>query len=168
MAAVLKVNSSGSDVKKVQKLLNKKMKLKLNEDGKFGPEMEDAVKEYQKKNKLKADGKIGPDTLAHLMDQAPNGSSGGGAPGRGSDKDGVKLLKEVKDQADEVRQVLQAYLKMVDEVDSALKASRGNVDDAAMGVFGVNRHIQKQTPVVTRTCVRLEDAVHRLSMAVLE
>jgi len=52
----LKLWSSGSNVKKLQKFLG------LEVDGKFGESTELAVKKYQKKKGLTQDGVVGPDT----------------------------------------------------------------------------------------------------------
>ena len=52
----LKLWSSGSNVKKLQKFLGLKV------DGKFGESTELAVKKYQKKKGLTQDGVVGPDT----------------------------------------------------------------------------------------------------------
>lgn len=62
--SVLKVGSSGSDVKRMQKQLNERLKPspKLEVDGKFGPATDAAVRDFQKKQKLKVDGKVGRDT----------------------------------------------------------------------------------------------------------
>lgn len=55
----------GEDVKKLQKALNANG-YKLSVDGKFGPQTQKAVKDYQKKNKLKVDGVVGKNTWSAL------------------------------------------------------------------------------------------------------
>ena len=57
---LLKVGSSGEDVKKLQSFLG------LGADGSFGPGTERAVKAWQSANGLTADGVAGPTTLAKL------------------------------------------------------------------------------------------------------
>lgn len=64
--ALLKVGSQGPEVEKVQKAL------KINVDGKFGPQTKTAVEKFQKDNGLKVDGVVGPQTRAKLF----TGSSG--------------------------------------------------------------------------------------------
>ena len=57
--------SSGSDVKKLQEVLNKNG-YSLDVDGKFGPKTQAAVKDYQKKKGLKVDGIVGEKTWGSL------------------------------------------------------------------------------------------------------
>jgi len=58
---LLKLGSSGEDVKKLQ------IKLGLKDDGDFGKETELAVIKWQKLNGLKDDGLVGPLTLARIF-----------------------------------------------------------------------------------------------------
>jgi putative chitinase len=60
---ILKVGSSGEDVKKLQS------KLGLNADGVFGPGTEKAVKKWQLDNGLSADGIVGEGTWSKLFSQ---------------------------------------------------------------------------------------------------
>ena len=65
--SVLKSGSKGSDVKKIQTLLNKTgAKPALKVDGIFGELTEKATRAFQKKCALKVDGKIGEFSLAAL------------------------------------------------------------------------------------------------------
>ena len=57
--------SKGSDVTELQKLLNQNG-YTLDEDGKFGPKTQAAVKDYQKKNNLAVDGIVGNNTWGAL------------------------------------------------------------------------------------------------------
>jgi putative chitinase len=59
---LLKIGSSGDDVKKLQE------KLGLNADGAFGPGTAQAVKEWQSSNGLTADGIVGNGTWAKMFD----------------------------------------------------------------------------------------------------
>lgn len=74
---LLKVGSSGEDVKKLQQ------KLGLNGDGSFGPKTEEAVKSFQLKNGLTPDGIVGEGTWNKLFGQviitepAPSANVGG-------------------------------------------------------------------------------------------
>jgi peptidoglycan hydrolase-like protein with peptidoglycan-binding domain len=63
---LLKLNSTGSDVKLVQTSLNNKG-YKLTADGIFGNLTLVAVKDYQGKNALAADGLVGPATCSKLI-----------------------------------------------------------------------------------------------------
>lgn len=58
---LLKVGSTGEDVKKLQE------KLGLPADGSFGPKTADAVKSWQSANGLTADGVVGPATWAKMF-----------------------------------------------------------------------------------------------------
>lgn len=58
-------NMTGTDVKELQKLLNKAGAV-LKVDGAFGPMTRDAVIAYQKKKRLTADGVVGPVTIKAL------------------------------------------------------------------------------------------------------
>lgn len=58
---LLKVGSTGDDVKKLQ------AKLGLAADGSFGPKTADAVKSWQSANGLTADGVVGPATWAKMF-----------------------------------------------------------------------------------------------------
>lgn len=72
MTRELKSGDSGTDVKKLQKCLNKKhIKINVdiinvNVDGVYGAETENAVKLFQKKKKLKVDGIVGVKTAKAL------------------------------------------------------------------------------------------------------
>ena len=57
--------STGSDVTELQKLLNQNG-YTLDEDGKFGPKTQAAVKDYQQKNNLAVDGIVGTNTWGAL------------------------------------------------------------------------------------------------------
>jgi putative chitinase len=61
---LLKVGSSGEDVKKLQK------KLGITADGAFGPGTEKKVKEWQSANGLKADGIVGSITWSKMFDSS--------------------------------------------------------------------------------------------------
>lgn len=56
----------GADVKWVQYELNRKLKAKLEVDGKCGAVTVTAIKEFQRLNGLVIDGKCGPDTIKKL------------------------------------------------------------------------------------------------------
>ena len=58
---LLKVGSTGEDVKKLQ------TKLGLTADGSFGPKTETVVKEWQTKNGLTADGIVGDGTWSKMF-----------------------------------------------------------------------------------------------------
>lgn len=57
-AGILKLNSTGSTVKVLQKLLKEKG-YDIKADGTFGPKTLSAVKDFQKKKQLKIDGMVG-------------------------------------------------------------------------------------------------------------
>lgn len=67
MNILLTKGSTGSQVKKLQKKLNKTLSLELSIDGVFGFMTDLAVKEFQKKNNLKVDGIVGNYTWSILF-----------------------------------------------------------------------------------------------------
>jgi murein L,D-transpeptidase YcbB/YkuD len=75
--ASLRLGSSGTSVKNLQKDLNKALKPspKLKVDGQFGPSTDKAVRVFQRKNKLKVDGIVGPKTSAMIKQQAAGGNT---------------------------------------------------------------------------------------------
>jgi peptidoglycan hydrolase-like protein with peptidoglycan-binding domain len=70
--------SKGSDVTELQKLLNKNGAT-LDEDGIFGNNTKQAVKDYQQKNGLAADGIVGNNTWGALT-KAQSGSPAASTP----------------------------------------------------------------------------------------
>lgn len=62
---LLKVGSTGADVKKLQEKLN------IKSDGSFGPGTEKAVKEWQSSNGLTSDGIVGDGTWSKMFDSKP-------------------------------------------------------------------------------------------------
>lgn len=58
----------GSQVKKLQKCLNKIMKAGLDVDGSFGPATDKALRAFQKKYKLVVDGYVGPKTREKIKE----------------------------------------------------------------------------------------------------
>ena len=66
--------SQGSDVKKLQELLNKNG-YSLSTDGIFGTKTQAAVKDYQKKNSLSVDGIVGNNTWGALTKESASSSS---------------------------------------------------------------------------------------------
>lgn len=67
----LSAGSSGSDVEKVQTLLNMRNKCGLMVDGVFGSRTFECVKDFQKKNNIEADGVVGPITCNYLIGNTP-------------------------------------------------------------------------------------------------
>ncbi len=67
----IQYGSSGEEVKKLQRELNKKG-YKLDVDGQFGSKTQSAVKDYQKKNNLSVDGIVGKNTWGSLTSNADN------------------------------------------------------------------------------------------------
>lgn len=63
--STIQYGSSGEDVKKLQRELNKNG-YSLDVDGQFGSKTQAAVKDYQKKNKLSVDGIVGKNTWGSL------------------------------------------------------------------------------------------------------
>lgn len=66
MASMIQYGSSGKDVLKLQQLLNQSG-YNIADDGIFGKETQDAVKNYQMKNGLSVDGIVGDKTWAVLL-----------------------------------------------------------------------------------------------------
>lgn len=67
-SGTLQVGSRGSEVERLQKLLNAKFPLysKLVVDGDFGPGTEAVVREFQRRSRLEVDGRVGPVTRRSL------------------------------------------------------------------------------------------------------
>lgn len=70
----IQYGSSGEEVKKLQKELNK-YGYKLDVDGQFGSKTQSAVKDYQKKNNLSVDGIVGDNTWGSLTAKSKTPSS---------------------------------------------------------------------------------------------
>ena len=68
--------STGSDVKKLQELLNQN-DYNLDVDGSFGPKTQAAVKDYQNKNGLKVDGIVGTNTWGALTKNQAGANTAG-------------------------------------------------------------------------------------------
>lgn len=66
----LKNGSSGNDVKELQRVLNKILKMNLKLDGKLGPKTIAVIKTWQKAHGLKADGLVGAKTKAAMKAEA--------------------------------------------------------------------------------------------------
>jgi peptidoglycan hydrolase-like protein with peptidoglycan-binding domain len=66
--SILKVGNRGQEVLQLQLLLNGHLgpKIKLKNDGDFGRDTENAVREFQKKKGLKQDGIVGKNTWLAL------------------------------------------------------------------------------------------------------
>ena len=64
--STLSKGSTGNEVMKLQKCMNKLMKSGIAVDGIFGMNTEKAVKSFQKKYKLEVDGIVGPKTRAKI------------------------------------------------------------------------------------------------------
>lgn len=71
MTNTLKLGSKGSDVKKLQNLLNNTLKPspKLVADGNFGPRTDLAVKKFQAQSQIGIDGHVGPKTWKAMETQ---------------------------------------------------------------------------------------------------
>lgn len=65
-SVTLQKGATGTQVKYLQKCLNKIINLDLKIDGSFGPATLDAVKKFQKKYSLAVDGSVGPKTRAKI------------------------------------------------------------------------------------------------------
>ena len=103
--------SQGSDVTELQKLLNKNG-YTLDEDGKFGPKTQTAVKDYQKKNSLAVDGIVGNNTWGALTKVStpsattPSDTTTGASQGTGFQYGEYKVSDTVK----QAEQLLQQQL----------------------------------------------------------
>lgn len=65
----LKFTDQGAEVKLLQNLLNKAGSFNLTEDGIFGEQTYNAVKEYQRIRELSIDGCVGDKTWAKLLQE---------------------------------------------------------------------------------------------------
>src|SRR5262249_43712169 len=63
--------AKGDAVRRLQRALRRTPNLGLDVDGIFGPQTEQAVKEFQQEANLAVDGIVGPKTWAALPDGAP-------------------------------------------------------------------------------------------------
>ena len=106
--------SKGSDVTELQKLLNKNG-YTLDEDGKFGPKTQAAVKDYQKNNSLAVDGIVGNNTWGALTKVStpstttPSGSTTGAD--KPSQSTGFQYGEyQVSDTVKQAEQMLQQQL----------------------------------------------------------
>ena len=75
----LRRGMDSTQVKDMQQALKSKG-MDLEVDGKFGPETQQAVREYQRKNKLQVDGVVGPETSGHLNAKAAAPDTGAKPP----------------------------------------------------------------------------------------
>src|SRR5262245_60545818 len=67
MPAIIKLGDSGDDVKRLQRVFARMKVLGPDDvDGIFGPQTEDAVKDFQQSNGLVVDGIVGPVTGGHV------------------------------------------------------------------------------------------------------
>ena len=123
---VLKIGSSGAEVRSLQERLKELGFDPNGVDGNFGPGTQAALIAYQKANGLEADGKAGPNTLAALnvngaasMSTAEPTSNGGDANGSSSAAGATLTLTEDDyKQAAEMLNCEIAAIKAVAEVES--------------------------------------------------
>ena len=87
----IQYGSQGSDVKELQKLLNKNG-YKLTEDGIFGANTQKAVQNYQQKKGLAVDGIVGKNTWGSLLGNAVAGVVTNVATGNNSTTNGKPTL----------------------------------------------------------------------------
>ena len=67
MPATIKLGDTGDDVKRLQRVFARAKTLGPDSiDGVFGPETEQAVKDFQQSNGLTVDGVVGPVTWSHI------------------------------------------------------------------------------------------------------
>ncbi len=102
----LQYGASGSDVKKLQTLLNENG-ANLDADGKFGAKTEAAVKRFQELHGLTADGIVGRKTWAALGETNPQDGErpdSGVIPVQAADLE--KAYRQAKDAADTLRALL--------------------------------------------------------------
>jgi peptidoglycan hydrolase-like protein with peptidoglycan-binding domain len=84
MPATIKLNDTGDDVKRLQRVFARaKVFSPDGIDGAFGPQTEQAVKDFQQSEGLLVDGIVGPVTWSHLpayREASPNLQSGSLGP----------------------------------------------------------------------------------------
>ena len=100
-AAVLKVGSSGEEVKTLQTKLKRWGYYNGSVDGKFGAQTQEAVQYFQRKNGLTADGVVGSATAKALgmSVSGSSGSSGSGSSGSSGNNDVNLLARAVYGEA---------------------------------------------------------------------
>lgn len=168
----LKLRSSGDDVKSVQLFLKKKMKSKIKVDGKYGPEMEEAVRAFQEKNKLKADGVIGPKTFAMISKQggeAPGAESGKGDGGPvAAGKGETKLLKDLRQQLDHTRRSVENLLKVMDQADKEVGAARDDSQLVKVDLHRMTKDVTRYTQMLGTSTKGLNDISRKVASSILE
>jgi len=91
-SATLMKNSSGDEVRKLQKMLASLGYYSGNQTGNFGDKTRDAVVAFQKKMGLAADGIAGKRTLAAINAQYKKGTTSSGSSGSGSGSSSSDVL----------------------------------------------------------------------------
>ena len=149
-SSVLKVGSSGTEVKNLQNKLIELGYLSGKADGVFGTKTASAVKAFQKASKLTADGVAGAKTLSSLESASPAGTSSSGTSAS-------KVQTSTKPSASKV-----IYANWYDTVKAvARKYPYATVYDFATGIswqvhiFSIGAHADYE-PVTANDTAKLE------------
>ncbi len=98
------IGNAGESVKGIQQFLNTQG-ADIDEDGIYGKETRDAVRDFQRKNGLAVDGLVGEKTLAKMNEVASQSSQGQGAQSQGAPAgENVPLPKPRPPEADQEKQ----------------------------------------------------------------
>lgn len=136
----LRLGSSGSEVKAVQKRLKELGYLTGTADGVFGEKTEEAVKAFQKRNGLTADGVVGESTRKVLdsssAKKAETGTSAGSSSGSSGTSTKVNEKKTLRygDSGEDVK-TLQRRLKELGYYSSSIDGEYGTVTVRAVKAF---------------------------------
>ena len=149
-SSVLKVGSSGTEVKNLQNKLIELGYLSGKADGVFGTKTASAVKAFQKASKLTADGVAGAKTLSSLESASPAGTSSSGSSAS-------KVQTSTKPSASKV-----IYANWYDTIKAvARKYPYATVYDFATGIswqvhiFSIGAHADYE-PVTANDTAKLE------------
>lgn len=136
----LRLGSSGSEVKAVQKRLKELGYLTGTADGVFGEKTEEAVKAFQKRNGLTADGVVGESTRKVLdsssAKKAETGASAGSSSGSSGTSTKVNEKKTLRygDSGEDVK-TLQRRLKELGYYSNSIDGVYGTVTVRAVKAF---------------------------------
>lgn len=130
--STLQYGSSGSEVKKLQKELNKNG-YKLDVDGQFGSKTQAAVRDYQKKNGLSVDGIVGKNTWGKLS--SSKGTSKATSTTKASDVKTTPVSSKTRPKYEQSTAVKNAEKKLADWENGAPDEYNSKYSDEIEGLL---------------------------------